>query len=144
MRAAIFAPMLRLLWLTLLITAASPAAACGYCIEDKIAAVYDHAVVSRALAQQHRMVFFAIDGPLPLGDASRRTIEALAGSAFGVDKGSVRVSLDAGSLSIAFDPARVSYAAVERILGRKLAAKQLLLLPLRIMDKPADFSRVSR
>ena len=30
---------------------AGPAQACGYCVEDKIAAVYDHALVSQALAQ---------------------------------------------------------------------------------------------
>ena len=38
---------------TLIAGLASAAHACGYCIEDKIAAVYDHAVVTRAAAQKH-------------------------------------------------------------------------------------------
>ena len=43
----------------------SPGAlACGHCVEDKIAAVYDHAMVTRSLAVKHRVAFFAIDGAL--------------------------------------------------------------------------------
>jgi len=118
--------------------------ACGHCIEDRIAAVYDHALVSRALGQQHQVVFYAIDGPLPPGDASRRAIEALADSADGVDKGSARVSIETASLAVAFDPRRVPYAAVERNLGRKFAARKLSLSPLRAMDKPAELNAIGR
>ena len=33
------------------------AQACGYCVEDKIAAVYDHASISRARAAKHQVAF---------------------------------------------------------------------------------------
>ena len=40
MRGALFA----------LLFASAPALACGVCVEDKIAAVYDHAAVQKSLA----------------------------------------------------------------------------------------------
>jgi hypothetical protein len=117
---------------------AAAAFACGYCIEDKIAAVYDHAVVTRATAQKHQVVFFAVEGQMPAGDASRRALEAIADSAAGVDKGSARVSIESASLSVAFNPARAPFAGMERSLSRKLAARGLSVAILRIMDQPAE------
>ena len=58
-------------------------------------------------------------------------------SAGAADKGSARVSVEAATLSAAFDPRRISFAAMQKALERKLAAKKLTLLPLRVMDKPA-------
>ena len=36
--------------------------ACGACIEDKVAATYDHSIVTQAAARGQPMVFGAIDG----------------------------------------------------------------------------------
>ncbi len=113
------------------------ALACGYCIEDKIAAVYDYAIVTRALGQKHQLVFFAIDGRLAPGAGTQRAIEALVEAAGAADRGSARVSVEAAALSLAFDPRRMSFAAMQKALERKLAAKKLTLLPLRVMDKAA-------
>lgn len=113
------------------------ALACGYCIEDKIAAVYDHAIVTQALGQKHQVVFFAIDGTLAPGAGTQRAIEALVESAGVADRGSTRVSVEAATLSVAFDPRRISFAAMQKALERKLAAKKLTLLPLRVMDEAA-------
>jgi len=113
--------------------------ACGYCVEDKIASTYDHAVVVRALEHRHQVAFFHIDGVLPSGEGARRTLAALAESAAGVDKGSVRVSLDTLTLSFAFDPQRSSLSAAQRAVERKLALKKLSLTPLRVIERPADF-----
>lgn len=113
------------------------AVACGHCVEDKIAAVYDHATVTRAFSQKHLVAYFAIDGALAPGDPTRRAIEALAESAYGVDKGSARVSVESASLSVAFDPQRASLAAVQKALERRLSSRRLSLLILRVMDKPA-------
>ena len=104
-----------------LIGLAPTANACGYCIEDKIAAVYDHAVVTRAAAQKHQVVFFAVQGEIPGGEESRRTLEALVESVAGVDKGSARISVGGASLSAAFNPQRTPFASMERSLSRKLA-----------------------
>ena len=43
---------------------AGEALACGYCVEDKIATVYDHAAVTQARAQKQTTVYFAIDGTI--------------------------------------------------------------------------------
>lgn len=123
---------------------AGQALACGYCVEDKIAAVYDHALISQALAQRHQVAFFHIDGTLPQGAAGKRSLEAMAQSAAGVDKGSARVSIETFTLAVAFDPARTGMGALQNSLDRKFAAKKLSLLPLRVMDKPAELKAVKR
>ena len=46
------------------LAAAMPAAACGVCIEDRVAAVYDQPTVDRAVARHQEVVFFALNGSL--------------------------------------------------------------------------------
>ena len=120
------------------------AQACGYCVEDKIASTYDHALVTRSLAQKHHVVFFHVEGPLLPGDGTKRDLQALAESTAGVDKGSVRVAPDTLTISVAFDPRRTSLAALQNALDKKLAAKKLSLMPLRVIDAPAQLSAVKR
>ncbi len=116
---------------------AAPAGACGHCVEDKVAAVYDHAVATQAFGQKHQVAFFGIDGALATDEATRRAIEALLRDAPGVDKGSLRLSLETAALSAAFDPQRTGLARLQRTLERRLAPRKLTLLPLRVMDGPA-------
>ncbi|HKU45280.1 MAG TPA: hypothetical protein VJQ58_00230, partial [Burkholderiales bacterium] len=66
-----------------LLVAAGPAWACGYCVEDKIAAVYDHVVISRALAAKHQVAFMHVEGR-----ANRQALEQAANAA-GADRGTV-------------------------------------------------------
>lgn len=120
-----------------------PAFACGYCVEDKIASVYDHAVITRALDAGHQIAFFGIDGAIVVDAASVREIEALANNADGSDKGSLRISLDSAALAVAFDPRRTSFSKLQKSLEKKLAAKKLSLLPLRVMDATASIKGVS-
>ena len=128
----------------LLLALQAPAAlACGFCVEDKIAAVYDHAAVTRALDRKHHVAFFHIEGTLAPGESTRRAVEAIAESSEGVDKGSARVSVESASLAVAFDPRRTSFAAVQKALERRLAAKKVSLLPLRVMDRPAEMKTVN-
>ena len=83
--------------------------ACGACVEDKIAATYDHGVVVRAAADGDVMVFCEVTGPLDarrVKDAVRRVP--------GVKPRSVRISLEAAAVSFAVDPStRSPQAAVE-------------------------------
>ena len=116
------------------------ALACGYCVEDKIAAVYEHAAVSRSIAGGRTVVFFAIDGELKHGAATRARIEKLAAAVPGVEPASVRLSTEAAALALAFDPRRTSLAAVQQTLERKLAAQKLSLLAMRVMDRPGDLA----
>lgn len=123
---------------------ALPAQACGYCLEDQIAATYDHAVVTRALAQQHHVVFFHIDGALIPGEVTRHALEKVAQSPVGVDIGSVRVALDAATLSLAFDPKRTSLAELHQTLARKLMTRRLSLQVLRVMERPAELKAIGK
>ena len=123
-----------------MLLASGAALACGVCVEDKMAAVYDHAVVTRAFAQQHQVAFFHIDGTLVPGEATRRGLEALAGAAAGVDRNSARVSVESASLSVAFDPRQTNVAVLQAALERKLAAKKASLMLLQVMDRPKQFS----
>jgi hypothetical protein len=122
---------------------AGEASACGYCVEDKIAATYDHAVVTRALQRGQHLAFFHVDGSEPRSEATRRALEDAA-SMPGVEKASVRISPDLLTLSLAFDPRRVSLAAVMARLDRKLAARKLSVMPLRVMEQAADLKAVKR
>jgi hypothetical protein len=79
------------------------AVACGACVEDTVAATYDHAVVERAAAKGNVLVYASIDGtgdPRALADQAR----ASARRVVGVDRASVRVSAAPLALSFAIDP----------------------------------------
>ena len=128
--------------LALALHATTAVATCGICAQDRIAAVYDHGSIVQALDRKHYVAFFAIDGTL--APRARHVIEVLAESTFAVDKGSARVSVKAAALSLAFDPQRVAFAAVQRILDRKLAAIRLSQLPMRIMDELSKLNRVGQ
>lgn len=119
--------------------ASSAARACGHCVEDKIAAVYDHALISRMLTRKQHVAFFAIDGHVAERSDQRLKIERTVAATRGVDAGSVRVSLEAAALSVSFDPARVSLPQLQRDLQRGLALKGLSLQTLRVMKRAAEF-----
>ncbi len=112
---------------------ATTAFACGFCVEDKLAAVYDHELVGRALGARHHVAFCGIEGVA--GPGQRGEITRALGAIAGVDRGSVRVSLEHAIVSFAFDPVRAPLPAVLRAAGRKLAERGLTLVPLRVMDR---------
>lgn len=122
-------------WLAaLLLCLAGPAAiACGHCVEDKVAAVYDHAVVTQARAQRHGVAYFAIEGDGLAGEPMRRALEQAAQRSDGAIPGSVRVSLELAALSLAFDPRRTSYPALRQAIQRKLASRHLRLQELKLV-----------
>jgi len=124
-----------LLWVVLQGTAT----ACGVCAEDKIAAVYDHASITRSLGAGRTVVFFGFDAP---AQASRAKIEKSAASVAGIEPASVRASLQPGALAIAFDPKRVRLSDVQRSLETRLAPLGVSLYPLHLMDRPGDLAAV--
>ena len=111
--------------------AAGTAFGCGHCVEDRIAAVYDHALVQRTHAGRHQIAWFAWDGPLARDEVSRRRILALVESVPGVDKGGVRVSVEPGAIAVAFDPRRSSGAAVVAAVGARLRAVNVAIVSLQ-------------
>ena len=93
---------MKALVLTVALVAITPGAslACGACVEDKIAATYDHGEVQRAATSGQVMVFCDVVGPLDpklLKDVMRRVR--------GVKAQSVRVSVPLAAMSFAVNPA---------------------------------------
>ena len=105
----------------------NPALACGYCVEDKIAAVYDHAAVRQAAAQKHTVVYFAIDGAIRDPASS---LKAIIERTKGVEKGSAHVSVEAGALAVTFDARRTPLPALQSGLEKALKPRGLGLLLL--------------
>jgi hypothetical protein len=116
-----------------LLFAASPALACGVCVEDKIASTYDHAVIKQAVARKHSVAFFHIDGPVT-SDA-KHWLEATIAATAGIDKGSGRVAVHTSTLSVAYDPRRTSLAQLQASLEKRIASRSLSLLLLREIDR---------
>lgn len=118
--------------------------ACGYCVEDKVASVYDHAIVVRAEAAKHHVAFCAIEGSLPPGEETRRLLERAAAAAPGVIARSIRISIDNAALSFAFDPERVSVESAVRSANRDIAARGWRLEPMRVMERTATLKDAPR
>jgi dienelactone hydrolase len=125
----------RAAWLLAAALAASAgsAAACGICIEDRVAAVYDQATVDHAVAKRHNVAFFALNGALEESPAVQRAVAAALDAA-GV-RGTARVSLQSASASVAFDPARASVASVAAAGDRALAKRAIRLEALRVIGE---------
>jgi hypothetical protein len=128
--------------LALLLAAPLAAQACGYCVEDKVASVYDHAAVMRALEAKQTVVYFAIDGALHVGDAQKRKLEDLVASTNGVEKGSVRLAMETATLALSFDPRRINLGRLQNALEQRLSPLGLSLLPMRVMERPGDLAAV--
>lgn len=120
----------------LLWSSAMAASACGYCVEDKVAAVYDHAVVTKALAAGHHVAFLHVDGA-----PGRRALEQALARSAAIERGSARISGDLLTVSFAYDPRRVALGAIHSSLEKRLGTS---LLPFRVIDRPGDLKKVAR
>jgi hypothetical protein len=129
---------------SLLLIVSASAMACGHCIEDKIAAVYDYSVVSKAVSEKHAVIFFGVDGPLVVNPATKQFLQTAVSSIKGVDSNTARISLETGSLSVAFDPKTVSYAMLLDGLEKKLKTKNLSLFPLDSITQMPKMKVASR
>jgi len=113
--------------------AATGAFACGICIEDRVAAVFDNAIVDQAIGARRHVAFFGIEGSLPATKESRRALlDALYAS--GGVKGTARVSLESASASAAFDPRKTTLSGFQAQAAKRLAPQGLALTALRVID----------
>src|SRR6185436_11891395 len=124
---------LRPLVLAAALLSSGSALACGVCVEDKMAAVYDHAVIGKALGQKHHVAFFHVDGSLVAGGATKRMLEKVVEASPSADKGSARVSVESASLAVAFDPQRSSVVALQQDLERRLGTRKLSLMLIQVL-----------
>ena len=112
---------------------AGAALACGHCVEDKIAAVYNHARVIDAQARKQQVAFLAIEGPLVINEQSRRALVELLRTQEGVVPGSVQVSLELASLSFVFDPGRTRFDALFKSINKKMQRTGLRVVEMKLL-----------
>jgi hypothetical protein len=112
-----------------LVSFAPWASACGVCIDDKVAAAYDHAMVTGAIDRGRVVVFAEVIGP---GEAGALTQAARRGArrVRGVDGATVRVAQAPAAIAFALD-ARVR--APEDALRAAGAAASLPGLQLKLL-----------
>jgi hypothetical protein len=113
--------------------AAGVASACGVCVEDKIAATYDHAVVTKAAASHRVVVFAALDGHVD-GKRAATAAGAAAAKARGVDPASVRTADNPAAISFALDPHAQAPAPALAAVQKTAAVPGLRLTLLRVVD----------
>ena len=113
--------------------ASAGATACGYCIEDRVAAVYDQGVVDGALARRHHVAFLGIEAGTVDESTTRAARGALEGVR-GVDKGSARAKTDNAAIAVTFDPAVTSLTQLVTAANRPLARRGVTLSALRVID----------
>ena len=125
---------LRAAMLAILASVSTTVIACGYCVEDRVAAVYDHDAVESAIAKHRHVAFFSIEGDLRQDEASRRALVAAVDGG-GAVKGSARVALENAAVSVAYDPARTTLESLTRAANEPLAKKGLVLEAIRVIDE---------
>ncbi len=104
--------------------------ACGVCVEDKVAATYDHAVVQRAASNGDVVVFCELVGPI-----DRARLTAAARGTPGVRRASVRVSTQPAALSFVVEPKlrspQTAVDAIQRTVGPDTRLTIVQLLPAK-------------
>jgi hypothetical protein len=103
-----------LMLMAMTMAAGAPTAgfACGACVEDKVAATYDHTVIKTAIAKHQQVVFVSIDGPVPPAEMGKR-ITAAASKVRGVQAGTLRTSIAPLAFSFALDAAQRPEVALD-------------------------------
>ena len=110
--------------MALLAMAAIPAAACGFCVEDRVAAVYDQGAVDAARAGHRAVAFLGLEGEPAATQATRRDLVA-ALEASGAIRGSTRMALENGACAFTYDPVRVELPALVAGANRRLRDKHV-------------------
>ena len=119
-------------WITanLLLLLSFSALACGYCLQDRIASVYDHVLVTQTRQLNQKMLYLVWDGPADHNEKTRRALIAITSRIKGVTKGSVRVSLEPPTIGLAFQPSSISREQIETALLQKLRTKKIVISAL--------------
>jgi len=112
---------------------ALPAAglACETCIEDQIAATYDHAIVANAQASGQAVLYAAVRGKNAGAAGSDATIRRAIASVAGVDASSIHLSAAPPTASFAWNAKRLPSAAVLRAINGRLAGSGVALVALQ-------------
>ena len=101
--------------------------ACGYCLEDRIASVYDHVLVAKTKKLNQKMLYLVWDGPANRDEKTRRHLIEIASRIKGVTQGSVRVALEPPTIGLAYQPLIVSRERIETLLLHDLLSTQIVV-----------------
>ena len=112
--------------------------ACGFCIEDKVAATYDHAVVTRALAHGQDVLFLEIAQSELVSKEQWRHFVAAVKATAGVQRGSIRTSLAPATLSFAWDRSAGPPATALSQINNSLEKRQLKMALIRVLGDSAS------
>ena len=106
---------------------------CGVCIEDKVAATYDHAIVMKAAVKKQLVVFGAVDGANVNAARVSERIVAASVDVKGVQRGTTLTSVEPAAFSFALDPRAQTPEAAIADLQRRLDMPGLRLTFIRVM-----------
>lgn len=119
----------------LLLAAPLSSLACGVCIEDKVAATYDHQVIAKAMLEDHTVLFLEVTGLASGAPQMKQFISGVVEGARGVDHGSARVSLDQAAVSFAFNSNAYTPQDVIKRISQKLSSQHINVKLIRILKK---------
>ena len=101
--------------------------ACGYCLQDRIASVYDHVLVAKTKQLNQKMLYLVWDGPAARDETTKRHLIAIASRLQGVTKGSVRVALEPPTIGLAYQPSIISRERIETLLLQELHSMKIVV-----------------
>ncbi len=113
------------------------ASACGVCIDDRIAATYDHHVATQAAGHHHAVVFASMTANADARVVVREARRA-AGRVRGVDAGTVRSAAEPLGLSFAIDPKVQTPARALADIERGVAVPGFTITLLRVVRADAS------
>lgn len=122
-------------FVVLYLAALSVTQACGFCIEDKVAAVYDHALVTRAVERGHEVVFLEVADAERINSAQWRFLVRTVENAVGVERRSVRTSVAPQVLSFELNASRSASAAVLKQINEGLRKQRMRVDLVKILNQ---------
>jgi hypothetical protein len=123
------------LLLTVGIFAPALAQACGVCVEDRMAATYDHELVTRAISRGHQVVFTDVSGPASPTPAQWHMLARAVQNVDGVIKGSVRTSKSPTALSFEIDPKASAAATAITGINERIGKQPLRVSLIRTISQ---------
>jgi hypothetical protein len=107
--------------------------ACGVCVDDKVAATYDHVVIMQAAAKRQLVVFAEVSGSADVG-TTLGNITRRASGVRGVQQGTITTSDFPAAFSFVLDPAKSDPASAISQIQQRLNDKRLTVSILRVVD----------
>jgi hypothetical protein len=101
--------------------------ACGYCLQDRIASVYDHVLVAKTKQLNQKMLYLVWDGPAARDKTTKRHLIAIASRIQGVTKGSVRVALEPPTIGLAYQPSIIFRERIEALFLQQLRSMNIVV-----------------